>query len=164
MPNSNIIMYITGEMALMLLLVCGFLLFHIKSLKKLIAKLEEKISALRKSMRSAKKAVEKAQSELATASVETEEPKSFLELLEAEIDETRDYHQSLNPDRDIVLDISPDAPLERQVASLRHAFLMAEKEARYATDGEKASWDVLQSKLQQVIEFGLIHRVGHLPC
>lgn len=55
MPESNIALYMASELAALLLLVSIFLLIHVNKLKKLIAKLEEKIQALRKSMGVAKK-------------------------------------------------------------------------------------------------------------
>lgn len=151
MPESNILLYITGELAILLLVVCVFLLFHVSKLKGLIAKLEAKIVTLRRSMKKSRKEAEKALGKLAEH--QKIKPKKFLDYLDEAIDETRSHHQSLNPDRDIVLDISPDAPLERQADSLRHAFLIAEKEARYAGDEDESSWDVLQAKFQQIIHF-----------
>lgn len=151
MPDSNILMYITGELAILLLVICTFMIFHASNLKKLIRKLEEKILALRQSLGKSRKETKNALKRLAEK--EKIKPIKFLEYLDAEIHGTRDHHQSLNPDRDIVLDISPDAPLDRQAASLRHAFLIAEKEARYAGGEDESSWDVLQAKLQQIIQF-----------
>ncbi|HSB95981.1 MAG TPA: hypothetical protein VLC91_06010 [Spongiibacteraceae bacterium] len=77
----------------------------------------------------------------------------YSEQIDAQIDATRNFHLSLDPDRDIVLDIAPDGTLERQAVSLRHAFLVAEKEAWLAADGEGVDWDVLQGKLGQIIQF-----------
>jgi uncharacterized protein YoxC len=151
MQDSNLLMYVVGEIALVLLAVCIFLCFHINSLKKLIVKLEEKISTLRKSVRVSRKETKNALIKLAAK--EKIKPKAFLDYLDEEIQGTLGHHKSLNPDRDIVLDITPDAPLDRQAASLRHAFLIAEKEARYAGDEQESSWDVLQAKLQQIIQF-----------
>lgn len=151
MPESNMLIYVIGELAIVLLVICGFLIFHAANLKKLIRMLEEKILALRKSVSSARKETKRALKRLAEK--EKIKPKKFLDYLDEEIHQTREHHQSLNPDRDIVLDISSDAPLDRQAASLRHAFLIAEKEARYAGGEDDSSWDVLQAKLQQIIEF-----------
>ena len=151
MPDSNILIYITGELAILLLVICAFLVFHVSGLKKLIRKLEEKIIALRKAVGKSRKEAKQVLKQLAAK--EKIKPKKFLDYLDEEIHETREHHQSLQPDRDIVLDISPDAPLDRQAASLRHAFLIAEKEARYAGGEDASSWDVLQAKLQQIIQF-----------
>ena len=151
MLDSRVMLYIVAEMAVLLFFVCLFLIYHINSLRKLVARLEEKINALRISLSGAKKEAMQAREELAGQVIE--EPKEYLDYIDDEIENTREFHQGLNPDRDIVLDITPDAPMERQAASLRHAFLIAEKEARYAGEDDKPSWDVLQAKLRQIIEF-----------
>jgi hypothetical protein len=151
MSDSNIVLYAVAEFALLLLLICIFLFFHVSSLKKLIRKLEEKIISLRKSIGLSRKETQKALKKLAEK--DKIKPLDFLGYLDGEIARTREHHQALNPDRDIVLDIAPDAPMERQALSLRHAFLIAEKEARYAGDNRESSLAVLQSKLQQIIQF-----------
>lgn len=151
MLDTDLLVYIVGELAALLLLVTLFLLLHVKKLKVLIGKLESKIQALRQSLGVAKSDTHKALEQLAEH--DQANPSAYIDYIDQQIDSTRDYHQSLNPDRDIVLDISPDAPMERQAASLRHAFLIAEKEAGYAGDDHAASWGVLDSKLQQIIEF-----------
>ncbi|WP_101757368.1 hypothetical protein [Oceanicoccus sp. KOV_DT_Chl] len=151
MPDSNILLYISAELAVLLLLLCGFLLIHVGKLKKLIAELEAKLIALRQTLGKSRKETKKALKKLAAK--EKVKPKAFLDYMDEEIEGTREHHNSLNPDRDIVLDIAPDTPLDRQAASLRHAFLIAEKEARYAGGEETSSWDVLQAKFQQIIQF-----------
>lgn len=151
MPESNILVYAFGELALLLLLISGFLMLHVGKLRKLIAALEAKIVSLRTSLGKSRKETKVALKKLSAK--EKLKPKEFLDYLDEEIDGTRDHHQTLNPDRDIVLDITPDAPMDRQAASLRHAFLIAEKEARYAGDETYSSWEVLQSKFEQIIQF-----------
>lgn len=151
MSESNILLYTTAELAILLLAVCVFLLFHVGKLRRLVATLEEKINSLRKSMGKSRNETKKALHKLAEKEGMTSN--SFLDYLDEEIEGTRAHHQSLNPDRDIVLDIAPDAPMERQASALRHAFLIAEKEARYAGGEDDSSWDILQAKLQQIIQF-----------
>lgn len=151
MPDSNILVYVFGELALLLLLISGFLMLYAGKLRKLIVALEEKIVSLRAELSKSRKAASDALKKLAAK--EKIKPKEFLDYLDDEIDATRDHHQTLNPDRDIVLDIATDAPLDRQAASLRHACLIAEKEARYAGGEKASSWEVLQSKFEQIIQF-----------
>ncbi len=151
MADSGIFLYIIAEVAVLLVVICVFLLVHIGKLKKLVTKLEEKVVALRDAVSKSRRETRDALKRLADQ--KKIKPKTYLYFLDEEIEGTREHHQSLNPDRDIVLDITPDTPMERQVPSLRHAFLIAEKEARYAGDEQHSSWDVLQSKLQQIIEF-----------
>lgn len=151
MFDANVLVWITGELALLLLVICVFLLLHIGNLRKLIRKLEEKILSLRDTVGKSRKEAKKALKKLAEK--DKIKPRDFLVYLDEEIESTKAFHASLNPDRDIVLDITPDAPLDRQASALRHAFLIAEKEARYAGEGESSSWDVLQGKFQQIIQF-----------
>jgi hypothetical protein len=76
------------------------------------------------------------------------------EIVDAQINATRNHHLELNPERDIVLDMAADAPFERRSVSLRHAFLIAEKEAWLASEnGHEVDWGVLQGKLAQIIQF-----------
>ncbi|MCR8924295.1 hypothetical protein NO559_16065 [Dasania sp. GY-MA-18] len=151
MQESNLALYMASELAALLLLVTIFLLVHVSKLKKLIAKLEEKIQSLRQAMGVAKQGAADLAKKLAEA--KKIKPMAYMDYLDAQIEDTREHHSGLNPDRDIVLDISTDAPLERQAAALRHAFLIAEKEADYSGEGQGSDWDVLQSKFQQIIQF-----------
>lgn len=151
MIEPKILAWIFGELALLLLVICIFLFLHFAKLRRLIRQLEEKILSLRDTVSKSRKEAKSALKKLAEKS--KIKPKDFLFYLDEEIESTKSFHQSLNPDRDIVLDITPDAPLERQASSLRHAFLIAEKEARYAGDGETSDWGVLQGKFQQIIQF-----------
>ncbi len=151
MPESSLLFYIAAELAAVLLIVCVFLIYHIGKQKGLVKKLEEKIVSLRELLAMSRMDAKTAQQP--SASPEQKALKTFIEYLDDEIDSTLVYHQQLNPDRDIVLDIAPDSPIERQVTSLRHAFLIAEKEARYAGEGDDSNWGVLQAKLQQIVQF-----------
>jgi len=155
MDGSSLLLYVVAQLALGLLVVCIFLFLFLNKQKKLIKKFEEKLLDQKDSIKTARLEVKKAKSALSSmeAAPEPEPSKSFVELLDEEIDSTRAHHQSLNPDRDIVLDITPDSPMDRQVASLRHAFLLAEKEARFAGGDDESSWEVLEAKLAQIISF-----------
>lgn len=143
--------YILAECLIFLLIIGGFMLFHIKRLGKLIRQLEQRVLEQRETLLEANQHMQSLQQAL--DSKPDTVAKDFLAYIEQEIERTRDHHQGLNPDRDIVLDISPDAPIDRQATSLRHAFLLAEKEARHAGDEESSDWEVLQGKLSQIIAF-----------
>lgn len=139
--------YTAAELSLFLLCVSGFLLFRMRKLSQLLAALELKVQELRELIRTTK---DKAR-ELILEAREKAQSLDYLSFVEAEIDRTRDFHLSHSPDQDIVLDLDVNVPLERQVAALRHAFLVAEKEASYAGDGEDPEWDVLKLKFGQII-------------
>lgn len=148
--NSDMLLYATAELAVMLLCICVFLFFHITHLKKLIRRLEAKVLELRQTIVNTK---QNAKSKIQEIKNSIEE-KSYLDYIEQQIESTRDHHASQSPDRDIVLDLDTDIPEERQIAALRHAFLVMEKEAQYASeDDAQAVWPVIRTKLQQIIHF-----------
>lgn len=146
--DSNMLLYAVSEVAVLLLCICIYLLFHLKSLKKLVAQLEEKILTLRETITATKKKAQSLIAEARDAGVST-----YVDFIETQLSNTRDYHQMQSPDRDIVLDLDVEVELERQVAALRNAFLVSEKEASYAGDEDNPSWDVLKVKLEQLINF-----------
>lgn len=76
---------------------------------------------------------------------------SYQERLNQQIENTKEHHFDLGTRQDIALDLDPDAPLPRRTAALRHAFLIAEKEAT-AID-EQINWDLLASRYQQLLSF-----------
>ena len=151
MPEFNLLFFIAVQLAVVLLIICGFLIYHMGRQRGLIKKLEEKIIGLRESLSVSRADVKSAQQELSSQQQTT--TKDFVEYLDDEIDSTVEYHQQLNPTQDIVLDIALDSPIERQATALRYAFLIAEKEARYAGEEGVSSWQVLQTKLQQIVQF-----------
>jgi hypothetical protein len=151
MLDNSVLVYILGGQALILLLVCLFLLLHIVKRKKFAQQLEDKINNLRITAGSIRQQAKQAEARI--AQLESIPEKSYLDFIDQEIAATKNHHNTLNPDRDIVLDIGQEAPIERQAASLRHAFLLAEKESTVASDDDTADWDILQAKLQQIIDF-----------
>ena len=137
----------SGQVFTLVLLVSIFLLIHTSNLKKVIGNLQQKIKALVTDLKQTKKAYNEMQDLIS-------EESSYAELLDEQIEQTRDYHLSLNPDQDIILDLDPSSPMPRQIASLRHAFLISEKEAAISgDDSEKTNWLIIQSKLASIIGF-----------
>ena len=148
---SNWIYLLGFELAVVLLVVCLLLFAHSRGLGKLIGALEEKVLALRDSMRKKNLLFDTLKKEV--ESLRHQIKHGYSDALEEQLDATRNRHSSLSPDRDIVLDITPDTPVERQALALRHAFLIAEKEATLAVDGKGVDWEILQAKLGQIIQF-----------
>lgn len=149
-PLSNWIYLIGFEMAIVLLIASIIFLVHIFSLRRLIKALEEKVLAQRDSLRGARADRDTLRKELEGRPVG---PESYADAVQEQLDATRNRHLSLNPDRDIVLDIAQDAPVERQALALRHAFLIAERESALAVDGDGIDWGILEAKLAQIIQF-----------
>tara|TARA_B110000908_G_C10257617_1_gene456728 strand:- start:195 stop:545 length:351 start_codon:yes stop_codon:yes gene_type:complete len=116
MPEFNLLFFIAVQLAVVLLIICGFLIYHMGRQRGLIKKLEEKIIGLRESLSVSRADVKSAQQELSSQQQTT--TKDFVEYLDDEIDSTVEYHQQLNPTQDIVLDIALDSPIERQATAL----------------------------------------------
>ena len=144
--------YLIGfELAIVMLLVSLILFGHSRGLRKLIRALEARVLSLRETIRNKSALFDTLKIELEM--LRRNSRHGYAELLEEQLDATRNRHLSLNPDRDIVLDITPDTPIDRQSLALRHAFLISEKESVIAADGKGVDWDILQAKLGQIINF-----------
>jgi Sec-independent protein translocase protein TatA len=148
---SNWVYLIGFELAIVLLIVSLVLFAHTRSLRRLIRALEAKVVELRESMRKKSLLFDVLKGEV--EALRHQVLHGYSDALEQQLDATRNRHASLSPDRDIVLDITADTPLDRQTLALRHAFLIAEKEAALAADGKGVDWEVLQAKLAQIIQF-----------
>ena len=151
MLDNPIVIIVGVEIAVALLFLVGSLLFFIRSQRRTLGALEEKILTLRGALKSVRADAKAARAEAAARSEAGSG--DFGEMIEEQINITRNHHLALNPDRDIVLDIGADTPLERRAVSLRHAFLIAEKEAWLAAESKEIDWGVLSNKLAQIIEF-----------
>lgn len=152
MPVSSFVFYFVAEILVVSLVICFFLIFHIRNLKTLVRALEAKISSLRVMIKRTRGEARQAVANL--EKIRQQKPKNYLDFLEEQVERTRSHHEKLKPDRDIVLDIDPESPLDRQAASLRHAFLIAEQESMYSGgDDHHADWNVVESKLGQLIQF-----------
>jgi hypothetical protein len=149
--TSNWVYLVGFEMAIVLLVACIIFLGHIRGLRKLVAALEQKVLAQRDAMRNTRATFDALKEELEALRLAA--ANSYSDQLQEQLDATRNRHVALSPDRDIVLDITQDTPLERQALALRHAFLIAEREAALAADDKDVDWDVLQAKLGQIIQF-----------
>lgn len=79
-------------------------------------------------------------------------PETYVNFVNHQIDLTKKYHFSLRGGADIALDIDPEAPLPRRTAALRHAILIAEKEAN-SQFADKTNWDLLGARYQQLLDF-----------
>lgn len=146
MQVSNWIIFGAAEIFAVLVIVCVFLLFHTRGLKGLVRRLQDKIQDLVADLKQAKADVKKAQAQ-------SDPREAYIAQLDHLIDQTRDFHSGLNPDRDIALDLSNDSPLPRQVAALRFAALVSEKEAVLASETSTPNWVTLEDKFTQLVNF-----------
>lgn len=147
MQVSNWIIFGVAEVLALLVLICGFLLIHARTLKNLIGRLQDKLQSLAKDLKKTKQAYKEMEQSIPEAI-------SYPDVLEHQLEINREHHQSLNPDQDIALDLNPRSPLQRQLASLRHAFLITEKEASLSSETEgQPNWSVIETKLSSLMAF-----------
>ena len=99
--NSDMLLYATAELAVLLLCICAFLVFHVGNLKKLIKRLEAKVLELRGTITATK---HNARAKIQEVKNNFQE-KTYLEYIDEQIELTREHHAGQSPDRDIVLDL-----------------------------------------------------------
>lgn len=148
MELSKYVIFGVIELYVVLLGITIFLVFHARTLKGVVKKLQDRLKKAVDDLKKSKAAYQKAQDELNVDPAETQ-----LRILDEQLDITRDYHATLDPDQDIALDLNTAVPLPRQVAAFRHALLIAEKEALYASGTTIPNWGVLENKLSQLIGY-----------
>lgn len=155
MNSSNLLLIVFAELAALLLVVSIFLGVQNHSLRRLVAQLKDKAQGILGELKQAKleaKAAQKALTE--QAAVDDTPPPNYLELLEEQIELTRTHHSSLNSGQDIVLDIAPESPLVHRTPALRHAMLLAEKNAlAQIQNGEAPDWDELAKRYETIFNF-----------
>ncbi len=88
---------------------------------------------------------------------ESPRPLTYPEIIDQQLMLTREYHQHLGKGGDIAMDLDPAAPPERHCAALRHAFLIAEREAAAKSD-EEIDWQRLHGRYQQLLAFDREYR------
>lgn len=142
---SNWIIFGTAEAYALIVGLVIFLLFHTHKLKGLIQRLQTRLQEVLLDLKKTK-AENLSLQQQSTGTV------NYIEHLDTMIQETRAHHASLLPDRDIVLDLTHDAPPARKASAFRFANLITEKEAVLASGGSGFDWGVLENKFQQMIK------------
>lgn len=142
MENDHLILILSAEALIVCLFITGLLLLKNRRLRKLVAQLQARLIKLSERCKN-----------LVTPTAPPPAPAPevpYQERLDQQLEATKEYHFSLGSRQDIALDLDPDAPLARRTAAIRHAFLIAEKEAT-ATD--ELNWNLLGSRYQQLLSF-----------
>lgn len=153
MQLDNIILIAAVEIGAVLLAFCVVLFIQNRSLRKLVKKLKARMTEIVEKARTAR---EEAPPPPPPPVVEEAAPqKTFLDFIEEQIEATRAYHNGLDPDQDIVLDLSPDVDIPRRAAALRYTVFLTEKEAISAGEltGEDVDWSLIRKKYQQIFDF-----------
>lgn len=76
--------------------------------------------------------------------------KTYTDYIDEQLMSVRRHHEDLGGGRDISLDIDPSAPLERRIAAVRHAVLIAEREA---TLTDEVSWSSLKGRYKALLSY-----------
>ncbi len=147
MLKENIAVIISIEIAAILLVVCFLLLYKIRSLRELVKKLQSRMMELVNKIKNMHL--------LSKNDAQEKDERTYIFHVNEELLKTRKYHAQLNSERDITLDISPDTELPKRAAALRHAVLLAEKEAIHNTEqGEESpDWLSIGKRYQQIFSF-----------
>lgn len=142
MGTTSFILIIVLEALALCLFLLAILVVKNRKLRKLIAKLQNRLHDVALQYKKTRQQPPPPP----TPAIET-----YNDKLNTQIEATRDYHYSLGTRQDIALDLDPDAPLPRRTAAIRHAFLIAEKEA--TANSDKTNWDFLASRYRQILAF-----------
>ncbi len=149
MQVSNFVLFGVIELYILLIAVAIYLLMHARNLKKLIKRLQDKLEEMIVDVKSARKDAKLAREE-ANNSSPAEVARQFVS---DQIEITRNHHETLEAGQNIALDLALDNPLPRRTAALRHAILIAEKEALHTSKDGKPNWTILELKLDQLLQF-----------
>jgi len=145
MEASNVYLIAIAEIIAVLLFACALLVMQNRNLRLAVRKLQSRIENLVKDIRLTKSAQVKKP---------TENPQStYHKNLTDQLDIIRNHHASMEPDRDISLDIDPSTPLERRVAAMRYALLRSELEAASGKYEKNTNWPALQRRYEQLFNF-----------
>lgn len=155
MQFDNILVIALAEVSLVLLIFCLILFAQNRKQKGVVKKLQSRMLELVDDLKEAKTSPATESQEEPTAA---EVCKTFLDQVNEQIEVTREHHTSLEPDRDIVLDLAPDTELPRRAAALRYAVLLAEKEAlmsaiEFEDEESDLDWSKIRGKYQQIFDF-----------
>lgn len=152
MQFENIALIAALEIAAVLLIFCVILAVQNRSLRKLIKKLQGRMTELVEEL---KLAQSNKSGHVVENSGVSSESFSYSDYVDEQIKNTKQHHASLSPDRDIALDLAPDTAIPRRSAALRHAVLLAEKEAvtLELESDDSTNWSILRKKYQQIFDF-----------
>jgi len=149
MQISNFVLFGVIELYIVLIAVCIYLIMHARSLKKLVKRLQDKLEGMIGDVKSSRRETKNLREQLDNSS-----PAELArKLVNDQIQYTRDHHDSLEAGQNIALDLGLDNPLPRRTAALRHAILIAEKESLHASPDGKPNWNILELKLDQLLQF-----------
>ena len=141
------------ELYFVLLILCLFLILNIKSLRKLVRGLRDKIKGLIEELNQARSDNRELSEQKALAELQANPAPTFREQLQKQIDLTQEFHDELPGSQSIESYLDPVQPIQRQSLAFRHAILSAELEAQDVDDDIHPNWALLQNKFGKLINF-----------
>lgn len=146
MEISTFALYGIVEAIVFLLVICVFLLVYIRRSKSKFLGLQENLHKLLATHK-------RLQQQLLEEREEHSTSNTYKKQINDQLLVTRQYHKGLDAGQDIALDLNPESPKDRQTAAIRHALLVAEKEALNSSSDGTPNWEFLETKFQQLIQF-----------
>jgi hypothetical protein len=143
MESPNFMLVIAWEAFGLAMVVVAVLLFQNRKMHSLVEKLQARMHEL---VGELKKSREESGNKPAG------QDSNYMSHINQQIEQTKKHHISFRSGQDIMLDLDPEAPLPRRTAALRHAVLIAEKEA-HSQHTNKTNWDLLAARYQQLLDF-----------
>ncbi|WP_317933403.1 hypothetical protein [Halioxenophilus sp. WMMB6] len=139
------------ELYILLLLLCLFLVFNIRSLRNLVRKLRAKIKSLVEELNQARQDNTQLVAENAAAACAPQA--KYREQLQQQLDLTQAFHEELPGSANIETYLDSKHPIQRQSLALRHALLSVELEAQDDDESIYPNWATLQGKLGGLINY-----------
>lgn len=137
---------VMGEVILVLTVGCALLFVHARRMRSLSSRLQERMQEL-------VTALQESRAQQKRIPPATPHSDSYPQSLEKQLAATREYHHALADGHDIALDLDINAPIQRRIAALRYALLVAERDAQ-GNDAEASSnWEKLTSRYQQLLNY-----------
>ena len=141
--KAFVLIVLFEALGLTLLALLGAL-FYAQKLKRLLAKASRPAKTLEEGPRGRAQEIHVQQQVLAPVE------HSYTDYIDMQIINAREHHKGLNGVQDIALDIDPNVPLERRIAAVRHAVLIAEREATF---GGNVDWGIVQERYKQLLRY-----------
>lgn len=148
MHISLIVLILLIELLLIALLAAGGLFLYVQRLRRRLKELAA--NGAPKAGAQATDALREQAAPRTVAAVKKEPTKTYTQYIDQQIFAVRAYHQDLEGAQDLALDVDPSAPLERRIAAVRNAVLIAEREA--TLDGE-VNWTALKNRYKAILSY-----------
>jgi DNA repair exonuclease SbcCD ATPase subunit len=150
---STTALMIAGEVLLVVLAGCVFLIMQNRRLRALSTQLQNRMGELVVDLRETRAQQGDPSMAASSTTATTSGAVSYAQALERQLSLTRQYHQQLAAGHDIALDLDSETPAPRRAAALRYALLVAERDAQGEKTEEVPNWEKLAARYEQLLEY-----------